>query len=207
MAKKNSGQKRKSSEESEKQTPNETESSFSMAKYLSSISAEYKSMNAIDAEAKKVLDSITQEAAIAVAEDESKNPDDADDDGWQTVQRKKKPKAGQKAIVQKMGKSKKATSSEPVKPIPSRRFATAVFGNVQRKHKKNDFYSFQLTDRWRSKAERIASKLNMTKDVFGRPIQTANVTRVRDASSIRQWKNEKMQTRKNQRDVRSFQPH
>ena len=175
---------------------------FSMDSYVKSIKAGYKNLKVIEKESKEGLEEMShtaEQALVAAAQDQ-----DADEDGWETVRRAKKPKTGARAVVQKMGERKRSAPKGLEAP-PTRNDARAVFGNVDKKHKKKDFYSFQLTDRWRSKADRIASKLNMKKDVFGRPIQTANVTRLSESASRRHWKSEKLQSCKNQRDVRSFQ--
>ncbi|KNH04780.1 GTP-binding protein [Perkinsela sp. CCAP 1560/4] len=175
--------------------PNEP---FRIADYIERIRKGYKSTRDIDQEAKKQLDSIVQEAQDSLLQAE-RMESEGKEDGWQIVKRNRKGSNINKAFSLKMRQR-----APKENPLPSSRFSKEVFG-MKKKDQKKDFYSFQLTDRWREKADRIASKLNAKKDIFGRPIQTARISHPRNNAIIRDWKSKKLSSAKQQREVRSFQ--
>lgn len=90
-------------------------------------------------------------------EEEEDDEKEADDEGWKEVKRRKvNPRSLMAAAP--MASKEKAHKKDP----------------LLEKHSKKDFYAFQVTDRWRKKAERIASRMGQQRDYFGRLRQVRN---------------------------------
>ena len=141
---------------------------FSIDTYIARIEGSYTDAGKILSTANSFLDTFSTEEHAAWLEkgeggggndDEQDEQDaDADDEGWTEV---KKRKLSVKALM------KPDDAVNPNSPKPDKNpFLT--------KHTKKDFYQFQVTDRWRKKAERIAARLEVKRDYFGRVRSSRN---------------------------------
>ena len=137
--------------------------SFHLETYIARLEASYTDAGQILSTANAFLDKFaTAEHSAWLekgtgGEEEEEEGDEAVEEGWTEV---KKRKLSMKALM-------KAPDVTPTDVITDKNpFLT--------KHTKKDFYQFQVTDRWRKKAERIASRLDQKRDYFGRVRSSRN---------------------------------